>query len=99
MPNTEPPITLDTVIQRDTEHLLTSEVGEELVMMDLEGGNYISLNKIGRIIWEQIEQPLKVGDLIKALMARFKVSQDQCTEDTFEYLQNMLAQKVISVKE
>ncbi len=90
-------ITLDTVIQRNTQNLLTSEVGDEMVMMDLEGGNYISLNKVGRVIWEQIESPTKVKELITYLVGRFNVDKDTCTTDTLEYLQSMKLQKAISV--
>ncbi|MBW4890007.1 PqqD family peptide modification chaperone [Mucilaginibacter sp. HMF5004] len=90
-------ITLDTTIQRNTDNLLTSEVGDELVMMDMDGGNYISLNKTGRVIWEQIEQPVKVGDMVNRLTTRFDIDKETCAADTLEYLENMLAQKVITV--
>jgi hypothetical protein len=99
MINQEPLITLNTVVQRNTAHLLTSEIGEELVMMDIDGGNYINLNKVGRIIWEQIEQPLLVSEMIVALMTRFNVGHQECMEDTLAYLKNMLVQKVIVVIE
>jgi hypothetical protein len=98
MANTGTLITLETIIQRNTENLLTSEVGDEMVMMDMEGGNYISLNKIGRVIWEQIEQPIQVETLIAYLMGRFNVDKDTCATDTMEYLQNMQDQKAIIIK-
>ena len=91
-------INLNSVIQRDTKNLLTSEVGDEMVMMDLEGGNYISLNKVGRVIWEQIEQPIKVEALISYLTGRFNIDKDTCTTDTLAYLQDMLDQKSITAK-
>lgn len=91
-------ITLDTVIQRNTESMLTSEVGDEMVMMDMEGGNYISLNKVGRVIWEQMEHPIVVDTLINNLINRFNVEKAACTADTLEYLQNMYVQKVITIQ-
>jgi Coenzyme PQQ synthesis protein D (PqqD) len=99
MINKGPLITLGSIVQQNTGNLLTSEIGEELIMMDIDGGNYINLNKVGRIIWEQMEQPLKVSDLIDLLMIRFKAGRDECLNDTLEYLQNMLAQKVIVIIE
>ncbi len=91
-------INLNSVIQRDTKNLLTSEVGDEMVMMDLEGGNYISLNKVGRVIWEQIEKPVKVEALISYLTGRFNIDKGTCTTDTLAYLQDMLDQKAITAK-
>jgi hypothetical protein len=97
MANTDTLITLQTTLQRNTENLLTSEVGDELVMMDMDGGNYISLNKVGRVIWEKIEQPTQIEVLVTYLMGRFNVDKDTCTADTLEYLHNMQDQKVISI--
>jgi hypothetical protein len=91
-------ITLQTTVQRNTENLLTGEVGDEMVMMDMDGGNYISLNKVGRVIWEQIEHPIQVEALITYLTERFNVDKDTCTADTLQYLQDMHVQKVITVK-
>lgn len=98
MANTDTLITLQTIVQRNTQNLLTSEVGDEMVMMDMEGGNYISLNKVGRVIWEQLEQPIVVATLINNLVNRFNVDKSVCTTDTLEYLQNMYVQKVITIR-
>lgn len=96
MTTTPSQITLESTIKRNSDGLLASEVGDEMVMMDIEAGNYISLNKIGRIIWEQIEQPLPVSTLINNLVNRFNVEEDECVKDTLDYLNNMLQQKVIT---
>lgn len=97
MTNITTVITLESTIERNSANLLTSEIGDEMVMMDMEAGNYISLNKIGRVIWEYIEKPIKVSDLINKLTTRFNVDQDQCTTDTQEYLHSMLLQKAINI--
>ena len=91
-------LTLETVVQKNTQNLLISEVGDELVMMDMEKGNYINLNKIGRIIWEQIENQITIIELINLLTNRFDVQKDECTKDTLEYLQKMYDQNLLSVK-
>jgi hypothetical protein len=91
-------ISAEVVVQRNTKNLLTSEVGDEMVMMDMDGGNYISLNKIGRVIWEQMAQPIQVSELINYLTTRFNVDKATCAADTIEYLQRMLEQKVIITK-
>ena len=94
---TDTVITLETTVQRNTENLLTSIIGDEIVMMDVEGGNYIGLNKIGRIIWDQMDQPILVKILIENLTMRFNVTQEICLADTLEYLQNMYLQRIISI--
>jgi hypothetical protein len=89
-------INTNTVISRRKDGLLISELGNEMVMMDIESGNYIGLNETGRIIWELIEQPIKVDDLIKQLITRYDTSYDECSRDTIEYLNKMDEQKILS---
>ncbi len=98
MENSTPGITLQSVIRRKSaEHLISSEMGDELVMMDFHNGNYIGLNRVGKIIWELIEAPVRVEDLINTLLGRFNVSREVCVTDTLECLEGMLEQQVVEV--
>lgn len=89
-------ITTETIISRRKDGLLVSELGNEMVMMDIESGNYIGLNETGRVIWELIEQPLKVDDLIKQLLNRYEIDYEECSRDTIEYLNKMDEQKILA---
>jgi hypothetical protein len=40
---------------------LSAMVGDELVMMSAERGNYLGLTPVGARIWELIEEPLENG--------------------------------------
>lgn len=88
-------ITPDTIISRRKEGLLISELGNEMVMMDIESGNYIGLNETGKVIWEMIEQPLTVDELVRQLVGRYDTSYDECSRDTIEYLNKMREQKIL----
>jgi hypothetical protein len=90
-------ITIETIITRRKEGLLISELGDEMVMMDIESGNYIGLNQTGRVIWELIEQPIKVDELVKQLLDRYDTSYNECCQDTLEYLNKMNEQKILSI--
>jgi len=72
-------ITTDNWIQQNNEQILASEVGNELVIMNIETGKYITLNKMGHILWKLIEKPIKVSALIENLTENFTVSEDECT--------------------
>jgi hypothetical protein len=88
-------ITTETIVSRRKNGLLVSELGNEIVMMDIESGNYIGLNETGKAIWEMIEQPVKVDELIKQLLARYEISYEECSQDTLEYLNKMNEQKIL----
>lgn len=88
---------MDSRVQRQDNNLIISELGSDLVMMDVENGSYLSLNKTGRIIWEQLENPILVANLIKYLMNRFPVDEKTCTAETLDFLTKISCQKALSI--
>ena len=90
-------INIESIVRKSTEHILTSEVGDELVMMDIESGQYITLNKVASIIWQQLEKPIKVNDLVLMLIKKFEVSEEECTKETLEYLNKLNLLNVLDV--
>ena len=89
-------ITLQTIVSRRQEGLLVSELGKELVMMDIENGNYIGLNETGKAIWDLIQEPIKVEELIQRLLTQYDISAEQCSSDTVEYLAKMQEQQILA---
>jgi len=82
-------ITVNSIIRRNDEQFVSTQIDDELVMMDIQNGNYIKLNKMANIIWEQIKEPLSVNQLIKYLETRFFVNEDQCQNETLSCLDRM----------
>lgn len=76
---------------------MVSAVGKELVMMDIQNGNYVGLNETGRAIWELIETPVKVSDLVAQLAAKYSVTTEECMKDTLEYLDKMNDQQLLLI--
>jgi len=89
----------EQTVQQISEKILATDVGDDLVMMDIETGQYITLNKMGRIIWQEIASPVKVSELLNKLMERFQVTEEVCRQDTLEYLNLMLEEHLLQVIE
>jgi hypothetical protein len=51
----------EQMVVRKQGDWLAAKVGEELVMMSAEKGNYIGLSEVGARIWELIETPQDIG--------------------------------------
>jgi len=65
---------------------LAAKVGEELVMMSAEKGNYIGLSEVGARIWELIETPRTVADVCRELTAEFEVTREVCRVEVEDFL-------------
>ncbi|WP_445772551.1 PqqD family protein [Shewanella sp.] len=70
-------------------------MGDELVMMDPSQGQYFGLNAVANVIWQLLEAPKSVDELVEMLMQQFDVSELQCRQETELLIQQLLDKKVI----
>jgi len=89
-------IALKTTIKRNPE-LVSTDVDGEKVMMSIENGEYFGLDSVGSRIWELIENPIKVEALVDLLIDEFDVSKEQCEVDTIEFLNELMAKKLLII--
>ena len=87
-------INLQTVIARNPD-IIHSVMDDEIVMMGVEQGSFFGIDRIGSHIWNLLETPMKVEDLLAKLVLEYEVEYDQCKEDTLLFLNEMLKNKVI----
>ena len=83
-----------SIVKRNDE-LLFSKMDEEIVMLSVENSEYYGMNSIGARIWEIIEQPVRVEDLISVLLKEYDVDQHECENDVLLYLNELEQKNVI----
>lgn len=78
--------------QKITRHpdMLSAEIGGEAVMMSIEKGAYFGLNPIATRIWDLIEQPRSIAELIEVITSEYEVSNEQCAADVQEFTADMI---------
>ena len=89
-------ITLISTIKRNPE-LVASAIDGETVMMSLENGEYFGLDPVGSRIWELIENPTRVDNLISLLVDEFDVTKEQCELDTLDFLNQLFDKNLIEI--
>jgi hypothetical protein len=90
-------ITLNTVIQRNDKKFLANSLGEEMVMMNMENGDFISMNRVGADIWTIAGQQLSVKELITKLTGIYNITEDQCSNETIHFLQASMEQNMFTI--
>lgn len=90
------PINLNTTVVRSTD-ILASAVDDALVMMDIEGGQYFSLDPIGADIWERLAEPVQVADLCALLGQTYDVAPEVCQDDVLKLLNDMVTDKLLVI--
>ena len=91
-------ITQNSIIQRNDLRVVSTRLGDEMVMMDIEKGNYINLNQTALVIWDQLSSPTPVSKLITYLVDRFHLEDTHCCDETLSCLDEMSIQGLILCK-
>ena len=89
-------IQLNTVVAQK-EEMLTSDLGEETVMMSIEKGAYYGLDSIGSRIWVLIEMPRMVSSLCDTLLAEYDVESEMCQQHVLAFLNDLHAHEIIEI--
>jgi hypothetical protein len=76
-----------------------AEADRDLVMVSIANASYYGVSNVAREIWEAIDRPRKVSDLIDDLAATYNVSRSVCEEQTLSFLQNLLAENLVQVRD
>ena len=80
----------DTTILSRREGLMTADMNGSAVMMDIMTGKYYNLGEVGGRIWELLEEPATLSELIGKLTAEYDVSAEQCRTDILPFLNTLL---------
>lgn len=81
-------ISADSIVSRSRE-IVAGEIDDEIVMMSVEKGAYYALDPIGSSIWELIETPIKVSELVDRLLFMYDVERETCERDVMTFLKKL----------
>ncbi len=83
-----------TTWQRN-DHWVGTQIDDAFVMLDFEGGTYVSLNKTATDVWNALEQPTSAENIISILTGRYEVSGDQCAAAVDRVLADFQTKRLI----
>jgi Coenzyme PQQ synthesis protein D (PqqD) len=85
------------MIVRKRGDWLAAKVGDELVMMSAENGNYIGLSEVGARIWELIETPQDVDAVCAQLQEEFEIAPEVCRAEVESFLNELVQHGAITL--
>ena len=82
-----------------SEEVVAREVGGEMVLLDLESGQYFGLDTVGARIWELLsKRPHSLEELCDVIEAEFDAPRSQIEADLLALAQQMSEQDLIVAK-
>ena len=91
-------LTMNAIVQRDPE-VIAAEADRDLIMVSVATGHYYGLSDVAREIWEAIERPKRVSDLVEDLIASYQIDSSSCEEQTLSFLDALLEEGLLRVKD
>ena len=80
------------------EGQVSTDLGDEVAILDLKGGTYYGLDAVGARIWSLIQEPRKVEEIRDILVSEYEVEQDRCERDLITLLQGLADEGLVEVR-
>lgn len=89
-------LSMESVIVQN-KNMDVSDLNGEMVMMNLEKGEYFVLNDTGSRIWNIISEPKTIKQIVSELLEEYSIDDDICRDNVLEYLGKLYYAEIISV--
>jgi hypothetical protein len=95
--------TRDSIISENSivvsvKNQISSDLGGEAVILNMNTGIYHGLNEVGARVWNLIEQPQVVKDIQQMILQEYEIEGDVCKSDLFALLSDLQGAGLIEVK-
>jgi len=76
---------------------VAADMDGEKVMLNIEKGNYYGLDGIGSCIWELIEKPCTVQQVVSSLLQEYDVEEEQCQNEVLIFVRELHSQGLVVI--
>ncbi len=74
----------------NTNKFISSGFGDEMMLMNLETGDYVGLNTVSADIWRQAEKQSTAQQIIDYLLQQYDVEEEVCKREVLTAMEEML---------
>jgi hypothetical protein len=85
-------------IVQSVKNQISSDLGGEAVILNMNTGIYHGLNEVGAFVWNLIEQPQLVQDIQQRLLQEYEIEVSVCKLDLFALLKDLQDAGLIEIK-
>ena len=82
------------VVSKD---VVSCDLGGETAMLEMKEGVYYGLNEMGTVIWELIQEPVTVQEVVDHILDEYEVDEETCFNDLIELIEQMEKNKLVDI--
>ena len=77
---------------------VSSRVGDEVAVLDLDRAIYYGLNPVGARIWSLLQEPVRLDRLAAAVSEEYDVESETVRRDVMELVERLLAEGLVELR-
>jgi hypothetical protein len=78
--------------------VMSRQVGDETVILDLSRGMYFSLDPVGAKIWQLLTEGHGPDAIVSDLLGQYEVAEDQLREDVNRLVDELVSRGLLQVQ-
>ncbi len=79
-----------------TSDYIWKEVGEKIVVLNVDSGRYFSLNETASVIWNGLIEKAEFGEIVDRLCANFDVDGGEARHDATQMIDEFVSSGMIT---
>lgn len=79
------------------EELVYQELDGEMVLLNMQSGQYFGIDEIGSKIWALLEEKVMPVDIVQRLVAEYEVSEKVCQQQVAAFLDELEKEGLIKI--
>jgi hypothetical protein len=76
---------------------IVSDMNGEKVMLSIQNNKYYNLGHLGGVIWELINDPIEINELITNLLSHYDVGEIECRKQVMDFLLQLEGEGLIDI--
>ncbi len=89
-------VTADTILIQDSEPIATT-IEDTIVLLSIRAGAYLKLNEVGGQIWNMLDEPRRVGEILEVLAQIYDAEPGTMRHDVCAFLDTLIERQLIRV--
>jgi Coenzyme PQQ synthesis protein D (PqqD) len=82
-----------------TKDHFSCPLGDDTIILDVKAGLYFSLDNVGALVWQLVQDPTSVKELRAAILERYEVEPEVCERDLLALLRELAARDLIEIRD
>ena len=90
-------IFVDSIIKQAANQV-SSNLADEVIILNLQSGTYYGLNSVGARIWNLIQEPVALHEVLSILLEEYEVMPKRCEADLLILIEQLTSKGLIEVQ-